>query len=520
MLVINISNKRQNLRVEHAKGLLEFGRGPQRTVQRVMLEDIYVSRDQLLIEELEDNRVQVENLSQKRAIGLNDGTVVQAGGKSILALPVFFVIGETRIAIEREAIEDINKATLQTIAEPAPRGPGAAAAPARLLDLGDAPPPEKLASWMERVLTLQQSAADTPEFLKQTARAVVEMIGLDVGMVILRKGDEWTVAAGHAADDRASMRYSRTLVSHVVKERRTFFQDLEALAEQAVSLQTVDAVVVSPIFGIQDEVVGILYAARNRAVRGRIGIRPLEAQIVQLLAAAVSSNLTRAAATSAAFRIQFEQFFSSELVRELERNPNLLEGRNQEVTILVSDLRGFTEMSERLGADNTCKIIRDLMEHLTERIVDQGGVIVDYAGDGILAMWNAPVTQPDHGLRACRAAQAMQGEMAGLNARWRQTIGAPLHLGIGINSGQAQVGNTGCSRKFKYGPHGHTVNLAARVQDATKRLGVPILITASVRAKVLDFFPLSEAARVPLAGVTEEVVLYELKPETGTAIKT
>jgi adenylate cyclase len=513
MLIISVCNKRQNLRVEHAEGPLEFGRGPERAVKRIMLEDIYVSRDQLVIEELADSHIRVENLSQKRAIHLNDGSVLEAGGRRDLYLPAFLAIGETQIGIEREITEDFDKASLQTIPEPIARRPEPAAPSAKLHDLGDSPPPEKLASWMERVLTLQQSAADTPDFLKQTARAVVEMIGLDIGMVLLRKSNEWTVAAGYAAHDRGTMHYSRTLVNHVATERRTFFQDLEALADRAASLQAVDAVVASPIFGIHDDVAGVLYAARNRAVRGRIGIRPLEAQIVQLLAAAVSNNLARAAAIRT--RVQFEQFFSPELVGELERNPNLLEGRSLEVTILVSDLRGFTGLSERLGASNTCTIIRDLMEHLTERIAGQGGVIVDYAGDGILAMWNAPVLQPDHALRACRAAQAMQAEMPALNARWQHIVGAPLHLGIGINTGQAQVGNTGCSRKFKYGPHGHTVNLAARVQDATKRLAAPILITGSVREKIQDFFVCSKTEPVPLHGVKEEVVLYELGPETA-----
>ena len=517
MLIINISNKRQNQRLEHEAGPLEFGRGPQRALKRIMLEDIYVSRDQLVVEEVGDGKVQVENLSQKREITLSDGSLLAAGGKRELPLPVFFGVGETQISIERELSEEFNKASLQTIAQPVP-ALKVANQPARLLDLGDSPTPEKLASWMERVLTLQQSAADTPDFLKQTARAVVEMIGLDIGMVLLRKNDEWSVAAGHAADDRSSMRFSRTLVNHVFKERRTFFQDLESLAENAVSLQAIDAVVASPIFGVQDEVAGILYAARNRAVRGRIGIRPLEAQIVQLLAAAVGAYLARA--TAVRTRVQFEQFFSPELVRELERNPDLLEGRSQEVSILVSDLRGFTALSERLGAGNTCKIIQDLMEHLTERIVEQGGVIVDYAGDGILAMWNAPVLQPDHAVRACRAAQAMQAEMPALNNRWHEVIGTPLNLGIGINLGPAQVGNTGCSRKFKYGPHGHTVNLAARVQDATKKLGVPILITGSVKDRVRDVFNAQEAGTVALAGVKEEMPLFELKLETGSVTRT
>ncbi len=177
-----------------------------------------------------------------------------------------------------------------------------------------------------------------------------------------------------------------------------------------------------------------------------------------------------------------------------------MEGRNQEVTILVSDLRNFTALSERLGPNHTCKIIRDLMEHLTERIVDQGGVIVDYAGDGILAMWNAPVSQPDHAVRACRAAQAMQAAMPGINARWQADPGRSAPSGHRHQYRPGQVGNTGCSRKFKYGPHGHTVNLAARIQGATKKLGLPILVAASVRDKIQETFLTSEAGRVTLAG--------------------
>src|SRR5262249_59042962 len=117
----------------------------------------------------------------------------------------------------------------------------------------------------------------------------------------------------------------------------------------------VGAVVVSPIFGLRDEVVGVLYGQRRMGGLMRAGpIRPLEAQVVQLLAAAVGANLARAEA--ARTRVQFEQFFSPELVRELERSPDLLEGRNQEVTILVSDLRGFSTLSERLGPPDTCRL--------------------------------------------------------------------------------------------------------------------------------------------------------------------
>jgi adenylate cyclase len=333
----------------------------------------------------------------------------------------------------------------------------------------------------------------------------------------LRRDGGWKVAGSHAAGHRVGVRFSPTLLGRVVAERRTFYQDpnLNQSIVVSTSLQDVEALVASPIFGLNGEVVGALYGVRYWEGLARGGIRPLEAQFVQLLAGAVGANLARG--TAQRTRVQFEQFFSPELVRELERDPNLLEGRSQVVTILVSDLRGFSGLSERLGAQQTCVLIRDMMERLSEQIVRQGGVIVDYAGDGILAMWNAPTPQEDHALRACRAALAMLGELGGLNERWREVAGGPLALGIGINTGTAQVGNTGSPRKFKYGPHGHTVNLASRVQDATKILQLPLLVTSATCDLLPPTLPRRRLGRVRLAGVEEQVVLYEVQAEPPPA---
>ncbi len=254
-----------------------------------------------------------------------------------------------------------------------------------------------------------------------------------------------------------------------------------------------------------------------RVIRGRavgVKIRPLEAQLVQLLAAAVAANLARTAATRT--RTQFDQFFSPALVRELERDPALLEGRSQEATILMSDLRGFSSLSERLGPQDTCKLIRDVMEKLSERIVEQAGVIVSYLGDGVLAMWNAPARQENHAVRACRAALLMQAEVPGLSGVWKPIIGQPLRIGIGVNTGTAQVGNTGSSRKFMYGPLGNTVNLASRVEGATKEFKTPILITGSTRAQLGDAFAVRRLCQVRVVGIQGAVDLYELHGETAS----
>ena len=136
--------------------------------------------------------------------------------------------------------------------------------------------------------------------------------------------------------------------------------------------------------------------------------------------------------------------------------------------------------------------------------------MVDYAGDGILAMWNAPTAQADHAGRACRAALDMLAELPGLNSRWQAVAAAALAFGIGINTGPAQVGNTGSSRKFKYGPLGNTVNLASRVQGATKHLGLPVLITGATAGEAGRFLRPRRLCQVRVVGIREPVELYEL----------
>jgi adenylate cyclase len=535
--------------IDHSAGALEFGRGPQREAQRCIVADESVSRDHLQIEELPNGQVRICNLSRSQDVKLRGGDSIPIAASRELQFPLRLLIGKTVIDIHPgvtdivtsdkpgepaigaspepggadtladtkpvgadnlvrpEDNEAFDKAAYLTIAQPI--RPASRSQSPLWTALGDAPAPEKIAHWLETVVALPRSSTGSKEFYEQTARAVVELVGLELGMVLLRRQEKWEIVGYHAVNSHVNSRFSRTLLKHVVDERRTFFQDLDNVKIQSQSLANVEAVVVSPIFGLADDVVGVIYGSRTTGGLGHGKIRPMEAQVVQLLAAAVGDNLARAVATKT--RVQFEQFFSAELVRELERDPTLLEGRSQEVTVLVSDLRGFTSLSERLGPETTCRVVRDIMEHLSDRIMAHGGVIVDYAGDGILAMWNAPVPQEDHVPRACRAALAMVRELPGLNAQWTETVGTPLAMGVGLNTGTAQVGNTGSSRKLKYGPHGLTVNLASRVQDATKKVGVPVLISSAVQERLPAGFTTHAVGAIQLAGIKDPVTLYELQ---------
>jgi adenylate cyclase len=297
----------------------------------------------------------------------------------------------------------------------------------------------------------------------------------------------------------------------VLEDRRTLYRSPES--SESASLALVESVVASPIFDQDEEVVGVVYGARrNDSVITRTGISPLEAQLVQLLAAAVSAGLARKEqeANAARNRARFEQFFSPELADELERNPSLLDAATRDITIFFSDIRSFSRISEVLPARDLFRFVSDVMDHLTECILQHKGVIIDYYGDGVAAMWNAPTDLPDHAELACRAAIAMQEAAVELNEKWQETIGMPLKFGIGINTGTAEVGNAGSTRRLKYGPRGHAVNLAARVEGATKQLGVPVLVTGKTRAALAKEFPTRRLCSVRVVGIEESVDLHEL----------
>src|SRR5205823_3581320 len=150
-----------------------------------------------------------------------------------------------------------------------------------LLQLGASPPPETLAQWFETVIAVQRAAADSPAFYGQTARALVDLVGLDQGLVLLRRGKAWEVVArAPEQGGRPGQDFSDTILRRVVAERRTFYQVAPKTAPSE-SLQGVQAVVASPVFGAGGRVAGVLYGSRARQPQGR-DIGPLEAQVVQL----------------------------------------------------------------------------------------------------------------------------------------------------------------------------------------------------------------------------------------------
>lgn len=397
-----------------------------------------------------------------------------------------------------------------------PLAAASAAGPTPLSELGEAPNAETLARWFQTLVSVQQAAATSAEFFGATAGAVVDLVGLDRGLVLLRSGAEWRVVAQAPAGAAEAPKFSSTILAEVLRIRGTVFRNIgtEFLSS---SLVGVDTVVAAPIVSGAGEISGVVYGARSlRPHAPPPRITALEALVVQVLAAAAGAGIEREEARERALRsqVQFEQFFSPELARELAVNPALLEGREGEVTVLFSDVRNFSRISERIGPQRTFAMMQELMDLQSRRIREAEGVIVDYVGDGLMAMWNAPAAQPDHPVRACRAANNFLGDLPALSARWESEAGEPLHLGVGIHTGNALVGNTGSTVKFKYGPMGPTVNLASRLENATKAAGVGTIISAATRDRLPAAFGTRRLGGLRVQGFAEPVPVYELFPGT------
>lgn len=479
------------------------------------LEQKEFSRRQLHVVRLPDGRVRVTNKSQTLPVQCTGRPDLGPTQAADLELPVSLRLLQILVSITAEEPQQPRNAT-------AADGPAGVDVLSTLV--ADLPPAraDSMVRWWRRVIELLQSAAHTEDFYKKATRAVVELIGLDVGAVFVVEHDELRLKDLHTPGS-GNTRPSRTVCDHVRKSRKTVRElpSTEGEGLYVTNPALIDAVVAAPILDPQQRVLGVLYGHRSRSPQqgSPPTISQLEELLVETLASGVATGLSRLEEQRLKLEEQrlkkvqqaaFEQFFGKELAVELERDPGMLKGRETDVTVLFCDIRGFSAVSEKLPPVKTMEWIYDILSELSEEVVVEGGVLVDYVGDELLAMWGAPTSQPDHAARACRAARRMEAKLRTVSDRWKGQIAAETSVGIGINSTRACVGNTGSTRKFKYGPLGSGVNLGSRVQGATKYLKVPAVVTGATRRQLDESFRARRLCSVRVVNIVEPVELFEL----------
>ncbi len=220
-----------------------------------------------------------------------------------------------------------------------------------------------------------------------------------------------------------------------------------------------------------------------------------------------------------AIRQMFALYVPPDVVQALAAHPERLSlgGESRELSVLFTDLEGFTSHSEILGPRRIARLINLYLDAMSQVVFDHGGTVDKYIGDAIMAFWNAPLEVPNHPRQALAAALAMQEALPILNTRL-QAEGLPaIAMRIGLHSGEAIVGNLGSTRRFSYTAIGDTVNLAARLEPLNKRFGTAILVSEDIARLAGDLTPLRILDRIRVRGRNRPLSVYTVAPNAAFA---
>jgi adenylate cyclase len=245
---------------------------------------------------------------------------------------------------------------------------------------------------------------------------------------------------------------------------------------------------------------------------------PIATTIVVVIAALIGGLATEGR-EKAHLRAMFSRYVSRTVVDRILADPARarLGGERKELTVLFSDIRGFSAFAEGMGPETLASFLGEYLTPMTQLVLDSGGTLDKYIGDAVMALWAAPVDMPDHAARACEVALKMQEALGGLNARWKAEGKPEIAIGIGINTGAMAVGNMGTAARFDYTVLGDQVNLGSRLEALTKDYGVDILVGEATMRAAGAGFTFREIDVVRVKGRAGAAPVYELVGRAGAA---
>ena len=211
---------------------------------------------------------------------------------------------------------------------------------------------------------------------------------------------------------------------------------------------------------------------------------------------------------------QFEHYLAPAMVKKLQKDPGLLKlgGETKTMTFMFSDIRGFTPISEKYkgNPEGLTKLINRFLTRMTDIIIKNGGTIDKFMGDCIMAFWNAPIDDGEHEEHAVQAALEMQAELKLLNQELTAEGLPNINIGIGINTGEALVGNMGSNQRFDYSVIGDAVNLASRLESSSKTLGKTLVIGEDTVKAVKYNYNFDYVDEITVKGKSEAVKVYTI----------
>jgi adenylate cyclase len=217
----------------------------------------------------------------------------------------------------------------------------------------------------------------------------------------------------------------------------------------------------------------------------------------------------------------FQYYLTASVINEMLKDPSKLKlgGDKKDLTVLFSDIRGFTTISEKMTPEDLVHFLNEYLTAMTNLVFKYDGLLDKYMGDAIMAVFGAPLDQPDHAVRACRTALGMMEELKTLQKKWAEDGRPFLNIGIGINSGDMVVGNMGSDMRFDYTVMGDSVNLGSRLEGINKEYGTNIVISEYTYAAIKDVLLCRELDSVRVKGKKLPVKIYELLGEKEDAEK-
>jgi adenylate cyclase len=216
---------------------------------------------------------------------------------------------------------------------------------------------------------------------------------------------------------------------------------------------------------------------------------------------------------TAVLRATFGRYVSPQILEHILAHPEKVKlgGERRDLTVLFSDIRGFTSISEASEPEEVVEMLNEYLTRMVEILLDHGGTLDKFIGDAVMGFWNAPAADGEHPRHAVLCAVTMIEETARLRQRWESEGRPGLRIGIGINTGEAVVGNIGAEKVFGYTVIGDAVNLASRLEGKNKDYGTEIIISEFTKARIEDEFETVYLDEVKVKGKERAVRIYEVK---------
>ncbi len=517
-----------------SKPVFQYEVDGRRKLVFVSVEETTIPRRALQIDLSTEDTLIVRNIHQGFQMKLSDGRSLSPGGEVRSREPICFLFdGDYRAQFSRWPFPSVEsdpanlERSFRFRLPPSPDGHSNQNTLNSLTHLSNDLDQLQAVQLVKSALRAFKEVPGTETFFRSVVTAVLEMIDVERALVLVRQNDTWVQMAmasySHRgnrsiecqSDTNTSVPFSRTLLQRVLELKSTIIIEPELEMNLfAESMREIQRAVASPVFDEHREVVAVLYADKRFGGQSDRPIGDIEATLLEVLASGVSSGLLRQ--KDEAFRAEAARFFSPRVLERIREKRDLLEGKDAEVSVLFCDVRGFSSTSHRIGPSATIAWINDVFTSLSESVLRHDGVVVNYIGDELIAMFGAPEEQRDHATRAFRTAQDILSSLPMLNSKWGSTTVEEFSVGIGVNTGIARVGNTGSRLKFQYGPLGNTVNIASRVQSITKLLGVRGLMTGETEKGIQKERNARRLINVRVVGVPDPIELFEISIEPSS----